>query len=120
MPKTDSPTPKDTAGHTAQAVDPTTICSPFVWTGDLADDCWCEHGPFFSHVEMMVDAVEIDDDDDKWKTEIWWFSVRKNGQEIFNSSDHKGTILGGDMCRALAEVIMANVLDQATANPSPQ
>lgn len=117
MLNTDSPTPKDTAGQTCEGL-PAKDGSPFVWTGDLADDCWCEHGPFFSHVEMMVDAVEIDDDDDKWKTEIWWFSVRKNGQEIFNSSDHKGTILGGDMCRALAEVIMANsVLNkQASSN----
>lgn len=80
---------------------------PFVWTGDLADDCWCEYGPYFAHAEMMVDDVKINDDGSEWKAEIWWFNVTKNGKEIFNSSNFEGTIFNGKMCRALAEAIMA-------------
>jgi hypothetical protein len=65
--------------------------------------------------------VEINDEGDKSEEEIWWFNVSRNREEIFNSSDFKGAIIGGEMCRALAEAIMANAAAQEpplTLNPT--
>ncbi len=62
--------------------------------------------------EAFIHQVDEDEPDtsgpDPEPEEIWWFSVHFKDEQIFNSSDHAGLIIGGPLARALAEAIMGN------------
>lgn len=97
----------------------------FKWTGDLSDDCFCRVGSIAAHCEAMDDVtVKSVHDRDKFKSSIWYFSVcrvnRRNfkvGDDIFHTGEHAGSILTGDMARALAEAIMLPAIRRKRSRP---
>ena len=86
-----------------------------VWHGDLTDDCWAKAGNLLAHCERLGTIRWCDEDEKrtKHKSEYWHVSVGlvngenfSVGDDIFNSGEPGGLILGGTMARAIAEAIL--------------
>jgi len=69
------------------------------WTGDLNDDCTAELLDSLAHVEHMAGPR---------RGGSWWCALSKrDGTELFNSSELAATIKSGIAARWLAELVLA-------------
>lgn len=87
-------------------VDP--LVGPFVWSGDLDDDCSLRVGDWMAHVEMMGDfSAKLNGKKHRSeRVEYWYCAVYWRDEQFYNSGDAGGFICSGDQCRAICEAII--------------